>query len=802
MLKFSGPIRRVRTPEGAKFYGAPIGTPIIKDKVTGKLRASKKVVLPSATAKTQATGTPKVGHLFRHHRMPEPLWEAGAVPRGGVAPKAFCRVTRVDSEYVYYTPVNGRGQYKMALKRWKADYASDVLPERVPSSFLQQLIDSAKAGGFTADVSQDVFQQDGFAVARTGLGQHFPTNAPDFEQRLEAYVDTNWEALSTDGVYLGGWVDDNTGEIWLDIVDVSESRDDAYKTAKKRGEIAIADLGAYAAGKDGEIRIRYPKRPPVGVPAHMDWTDERGNVHTYPVEQDFPMPVTAPDPDTPTYLYRAVSEEDWQQISKTEFMQSDGRMNLADYEGTVASASDPSWYLPAGVGAEGRVVRIVRDPADGWYKDSDGYWKTNSKIPLAHIDAVTPLRVNQENPADLTADYVIFETENSLNNAFISAFKHESYLVSDTRDAIYAVKVPYGKRDRREAERYLDALERIAKNLEDDPYDSEVTADDVRQVMEKVLRGARNALSYVPAADPKVRLAEHQERLQASKERAEGIKSRALTFERPQIDRTDSIPDRRVRSEKVAKEVLAKARNAEPGITDLLKTMTEQAGGEMFGLPYRLKTMARATTKIHDKSLARGITPEEYQMGDALRYTALLPEATYSEAVLDILDALQSKGQTLINVENSWQGTRGYRGINVEVQTPDGLTWELQFHTGASEATKDVAHAYYDMVRDGGTYTVEDRRTAYREMFDMWAQAPRPVGWEKVGDLVAARVPFPQPAWSDAVKDLMDKYGLDPQKATELRSVLDELSVETDPLVLGKLQKKRDRLIASGTVVK
>lgn len=125
----------------------------------------------------------------------------------------------------------------------------------------------------------------------------------------------------------------------------------------------------------------------------------------------------------------------------------------------------------------------------------------------------------------------------------------------------------------------------------------------------------------------------------------------------------------------------------------------------------------------------------------------------------------------------------------------------MQFHTGRLRPPRTWP-AYYDMVRDGGTYTVEDRRTAYREMFDMWAQAPRPVGWEKVGNLVAARVPFPQPAWSDAVKDLMDKYGLDPQKATELRSVLDELSVETDPLVLGKLQKKRDRLIASGTVVK
>ena len=34
--------RRIRTPEGAKFYGAPIGTPIVRDRVTGKLRPATK----------------------------------------------------------------------------------------------------------------------------------------------------------------------------------------------------------------------------------------------------------------------------------------------------------------------------------------------------------------------------------------------------------------------------------------------------------------------------------------------------------------------------------------------------------------------------------------------------------------------------------------------------------------------------------------------------------------------------------------------------------------------------------------
>lgn len=43
--------RRVRTPAGARFYGAPIGSPIVKDKVTGKLKAVTKA-LDKATANT------------------------------------------------------------------------------------------------------------------------------------------------------------------------------------------------------------------------------------------------------------------------------------------------------------------------------------------------------------------------------------------------------------------------------------------------------------------------------------------------------------------------------------------------------------------------------------------------------------------------------------------------------------------------------------------------------------------------------------------------------------------------------
>lgn len=116
------------------------------------------------------------------------------------------------------------------------------------------------------------------------------------------------------------------------------------------------------------------------------------------------------------YLYRAVSEEDWKLIQERGYMQSDGRMNLAEYEGTVASASsNVNFYLPGGLfsdgvagqigQAQGRVLRIDFDPADGWWVDTDGYVKTNGQIPIERVGKTSP-RINrttyhQDTPRDL-----------------------------------------------------------------------------------------------------------------------------------------------------------------------------------------------------------------------------------------------------------------------------------------------------------------------------------------------------------------------------------------------------------------
>jgi hypothetical protein len=198
-------VRHVRTPEGAKFYGAPVGSPIVKDRA-GKLKAVAGAVFKSQSSK-------------------------------------------------------GYGGERT-----------------VSPSFLSKIVEAGKAGGFTVDVKDESFKKDGFAVAKPGMGTHFSVKAPDFKQRFREYIHQHYETLYNDPeAYLGGWVDEDTSELWLDVPEVVSSQQEAYRRAKERGEIAIADLAKYAAGEDGDIRIDYrDQTPPKGSPAYDEWIKGNG----------------------------------------------------------------------------------------------------------------------------------------------------------------------------------------------------------------------------------------------------------------------------------------------------------------------------------------------------------------------------------------------------------------------------------------------------------------------------------------------------------------------------------------------
>lgn len=170
---------------------------------------------------------------------------------------------------------------------------------------------------------------------------------------------------------------------------------------------------------------------------------------------------------------------------------------------------------------------------------------------------------------------------------------------------------------------------------------------------------------------------------------------------------------------------------AEPKITSDLCDIAEAIGTEMFGLEYRLKSagdnengVCRIADKIAEyieegKSSGNPITYEEaaHNLKDIIRYTQAATPATLIVNYLLTKNMLEDRGYKLYRVRNSWHTfteAAPYRGVNTIFISPDGIMFELQFHTAESLVTKQIAHFYYEIMRD--PRTDEEEREFYEKL--------------------------------------------------------------------------------------
>lgn len=208
------------------------------------------------------------------------------------------------------------------------------------------------------------------------------------------------------------------------------------------------------------------------------------------------------------------------------------------------------------------------------------------------------------------------------------------------------------------------------------------------------------------------------------------LSRRAATLTRREtlIARSAATPAR------VAADLVAKATAAEPELTRLASSLAEQHGGQMAGLDFRLKTEGSLARKIAADVQAKGMTAAE--VGDSLfdvnRYTAVFPADEYASSSQAVLDDLRGSGHT-VNVKNYWNNRDNpYQGINVQVTSPAGQRWELQFHTETSlEVKEGDLHAIYEKAR----VTTDEQllRTYTAESFAASAAIPVPFGVQSVG---------------------------------------------------------------------
>jgi HK97 family phage portal protein len=186
------------------------------------------------------------------------------------------------------------------------------------------------------------------------------------------------------------------------------------------------------------------------------------------------------------------------------------------------------------------------------------------------------------------------------------------------------------------------------------------------------------------------------------------------------------------------KEVIEKAKLAEPAITENLKSLSATVGAKMADLEFRLKSPESLGRKVVQKAAAKGISIEAAGRGinDAVRYTMVLKDDDYAKATEDVIKKLEDAGNKQIDVENFWAPGNPYKGINTVFETKEGQRFELQFHTKGSLATKSRGHVQYEIARES-KYPEAARKQAHDYMVRIWNFVKTPVAAAAIGKLVS-----------------------------------------------------------------
>lgn len=188
----------------------------------------------------------------------------------------------------------------------------------------------------------------------------------------------------------------------------------------------------------------------------------------------------------------------------------------------------------------------------------------------------------------------------------------------------------------------------------------------------------------------------------------------------------------------VTKETLNKARKAEPKVSKDLKDAVSRGSGHLEGFDYRIKGEGSLSRKIRDKSLKKGMSEVEYskRITDALRYTNVSSAKNLTDDYNKVTKYLKDHGYTMAEVANTLKDKNApYRGINTLVKTPDGYTFELQFHTPKSLEVKEINHKLYEEQRLAST-TPKRYDELEKIMSDNAKSIPTPFKVETIKDIV------------------------------------------------------------------
>jgi hypothetical protein len=119
-------------------------------------------------------------------------------------------------------------------------------------------------------------------------------------------------------------------------------------------------------------------------------------------------------------------------------------------------------------------------------------------------------------------------------------------------------------------------------------------------------------------------------------------------------------------------------------------------------LHWRMKDLKSTSRKIQTYARDRNLTFAEAQgqISDSLRFTYIVDEADYIDAVRATMQRFAELGYKNGKFDAAWFKRPDYRGLNINMVTPEGVKMELQFHTAKSfEIKNGINHKLYEQFR-------------------------------------------------------------------------------------------------------
>jgi hypothetical protein len=180
-----------------------------------------------------------------------------------------------------------------------------------------------------------------------------------------------------------------------------------------------------------------------------------------------------------------------------------------------------------------------------------------------------------------------------------------------------------------------------------------------------------------------------------------------------------------------ARRIREKALVVEPKVTELMKTIQENSGGEFVQLNQRVKSTESLARKIDGDAVVqydgdRSRAADE--ISDAVRYTLKVGDDTYAQALESTTKALEASGFTL-RVKNFWQSGDPYDGINIKA-SKDGVKVEVQLHTRSSFSHKEGKGGTHKIYKE---YQVElndsKRESMWNQMIEIAKGVTRPANY-------------------------------------------------------------------------